>query len=220
MMTRTTTRTIRGLLIDLDDTLVDERGASEQAFAAWHTTLGSLPPEHTGDQAHALWKAITNKHWRRHAAGEISFLAQRRERVREFLRQDVSDDEADALFAPYRAAHQNAWALRSDAAAFLQRCAHLPKIIVTNGPRMLQERKLDVTGITAHFIGMVTPDDCGHAKPKPEIFHRALGLIGLAAADCMMIGDDIECDIEPAHALGMASFHVEHGVRDLHQALA
>ncbi|WP_374568472.1 HAD family hydrolase [Ideonella sp.] len=213
-------RPIRGLLLDLDDTLFDERSTAQRAFAAWQPMHGGHRHDESAEQAFQRWRLVTDKHWKRHSAGEISFLDQRRERLREFVGQALTDAQADALFEPYMQAYQSSWSLVDDAVEFLQRCAHLPKVIVTNGPRVMQERKLSSLGLNDHFVGMVTPDDCGHAKPRPEIFHRALGLIGLPASACLMVGDDHVCDIEPAHALGMAAFHIRPGTHELLGALA
>lgn len=211
---------VRGLLLDLDDTLFDERSTARQAFTAWHPARNAHRADEDIEQAFERWRFVTDKHWKRHGAGEISFQDQRRERLREFLGQPLSDVQADALFEPYMQAYQGSWSLLRDATEFLQRCGALPKVIVTNGPRVMQERKLSSLGLNAHFIGMVTPDDCGHAKPRPEIFHRALSLIGLPASACLMVGDDKVCDIEPAQALGMATFHVGRDGHNLLEALA
>lgn len=211
---------VRGLLLDLDDTLFDERATARRAFLAWHPARGAQRADEDVDTAFERWRLATDKHWKRHGAGEISFQDQRRERLREFLGQGLTDDQADALFEPYMQAYQSSWSLLRDATEFLQRSSALPKVIVTNGPRAMQERKLSSLGLTGHFVGMVTPDDCGHAKPRPEIFHRALALIGLPASDCLMVGDDHVCDIEPARALGMAAFHVGRDGHNLLEALA
>lgn len=218
-MSVATKGTVRGLLLDLDDTLFDERSTARQAFTTWHPARNTPRAGEDIEQAFERWRQATDKHWKRHGAGEISFQDQRRERLREFLGQSLTDAQADALFEPYMQAYQSSWSLLRDTAEFLQRCAALPKVIVTNGPRAMQERKLSSLGLTAHFIGMVTPDDCGHAKPRPEIFHRALGLIGLPASACLMVGDDKVCDIEPAQALGMATFHVGPDGHNLLEAL-
>jgi HAD superfamily hydrolase (TIGR01509 family) len=58
---------------------------------------------------------------------------------------------------------------------------------------------------------VVTPEDCGHWKPRPEVFLAAVGRIGATPGRCIMIGDDPVRDIAPAQELGMACFLVEHG---------
>ena len=139
-----------GFLLDLDDTLVDDRAATSAAFGA--------------------------------------FLAH----------HGLSCAPADT-------------ALLSRWPAFLARTPSVPKVIVTNGERSQQLRKLAATGITAHFVAVVTPGDCGFPKPHPEIFRAAVRLVGVPVEHCVMIGDDPLRDIEPARALGMRAHRVEHG---------
>tara|TARA_R110001606_G_scaffold144879_4_gene284233 strand:- start:1907 stop:2206 length:300 start_codon:yes stop_codon:yes gene_type:complete len=64
-------------------------------------------------------------------------------------------------------------------------------------------------GFDTHFNHVVTPEDCGARKPERKFFQYALDLLGLAARDCVMIGDNLEADIEPALALGLRVFHVD-----------
>ena len=210
---------VQALLLDLDDTLFDERGTARRAFAQWHATLGLDNPEPLAE-TFARWQATTVRHWQRYADGEIGFLDQRRERLREFTGRPLPDGEADAMFEPYRLAYEANWSIVRDAAEFLQRCSHLPKVIVSNGPLPMQRRKLQAFGLDGHFIGFSTPDVCGHAKPRHEIFHHALAQVAQPASACLMIGDDWRCDIEPATALGMATFQVQPEAGNLLDALA
>jgi HAD superfamily hydrolase (TIGR01549 family) len=46
----------------------------------------------------------------------------------------------------------------------------------------------------------------GRTKPHPEIFRRALELLGVEAAEAAMVGDSYEDDIEGARALGLQAF--------------
>jgi putative hydrolase of the HAD superfamily len=148
-------------------------------------------------------------HWQRFARGEVSFEGQRRERVREFLNVELGDDEADAAFEPYWREYERSWKLFPDVLEFLEQTSHLPRVIVTNGERPQQMRKIEATGLSKHFVAVVTPTDCGHWKPHVEIFAAALRLVGVPPESCMMIGDDIDRDIAPARSLGMHSFHVD-----------
>jgi putative hydrolase of the HAD superfamily len=147
----------------------------------------------------------------RYELGEIGFLEQRRCRVREFLGQDLCDEEADQAYLPYANAYERSWRLLPGVSAFLDRTRHLPKVIITNGDRKQQMRKVDATGLTEHIVGMVTPSDCGHWKPHPDIFLAGLAILGVSASECLMVGDDEWRDIEPARRLGMQHLLVEAG---------
>jgi putative hydrolase of the HAD superfamily len=199
----------RFLLLDLDGTLIDDRSATRAGYDAF---LAHHRPGLEGRARQdllATWRTIAERHWARHEAGELTFLEYRRARVREFLGAPLGDAEADEAFRPYLAAYEGAWRLLPGVAEFLERTRHVPKVIVTNGDRDQQRYKLERTGLLEHVAGMVTPADCGHWKPAPQIFHAALALLGARAEQCLMVGDDPVRDIEPATRLGMPSVLVE-----------
>lgn len=136
-------------------------------------------------------------------------MEQRRCRVRDFLGRQLTDEEADEAFLPYAKAYERSWKLLPAAEEFLERTRHIPKVIITNGERGQQLNKVRVTGLSEHVIGVVTPSDCGHWKPHPKIFLAALTMLGATGAECLMVGDDLVRDIEPARKLGMRCFIVE-----------
>jgi putative hydrolase of the HAD superfamily len=196
---------VRGILIDLDDTLADDRLATEQAIAAlWR----SQAPVSDATDLSSRWLSITDKHWRRFRAGETTLQGQRRDRLAELFGQKFTEAKADQLFDEYLFHYERSWKLVAGAAEFFAATTKLPKVIVTNSEVNQATRKVALLNIGSHFVGLVTPEVAGVPKPKPEIFKRALEVLGLPASDCMMIGDSHEYDIQPAQALGMATFHV------------
>jgi putative hydrolase of the HAD superfamily len=84
------------VFFDLDDTLLDDRGAQEaylpQVYAAWRDRL-----PHSAEEFVMKWRAALQHHFDRHMRGELSYVAQRRERIRDvFAAPSLSDAEADA----------------------------------------------------------------------------------------------------------------------------
>lgn len=213
---------MRAILLDLDDTLLDESSAAGAGFVALVAAHCARLPAVGEEALRAAWRAIAHRHWSRMERGELTFQEQRRERMREFLGVPLSAAEADEAFRPFVEAHEAAWRLLPEAAALLAQIAGFPKAVVTNGERALQLRKLAATGLSDHFAVVMTPDDCGCWKPNPRIFLDAAQSLGVAPRDCLMIGDDEARDIEPARRLGMKAFHVVPGdpERSLLKALA
>jgi len=209
---------MRGILLDLDDTLIDDRSSTRAGLEAF---LVAHQLDKASEEALVAWRAIAARHWLRYEAGEVSYLEQRRCRVRDFLRRQLSDQEADEAFLPYASAYERSWRLLPGVSEFLERTRHIPKVIITNGEREQQLRKVRATGLSQHVVGVVTPSDCGHWKPHPNIFLAGLAMLGAAAAECLMVGDDEVRDIEPATKLGMRSFIVEtgHASRDIRQLI-
>jgi len=82
------------------------------------------------------------------------------------------------------------------------RDAALPAALVTSTHRRLTEVALDVIG-RQYFAVTVCGDEVGHPKPHPEPYLKAVGLLGLAAADCLVI-EDSPLGIASAEAAGAA----------------
>jgi len=84
--------------------------------------------------------------------------------------------------------------------------------VVSNGIRDLTEfvahHRLDVDVI-------VDSRTHGRVKPHPTIFRAALELLGVDAAEAVMVGDSLEEDVEGARALGMRAILVDR--EDRHQ---
>lgn len=202
---------IRALLLDLDDTLLDDTHAMQAAvlaLAAAHPVPGR-PHEL---EVQRRWAELTQTHWRAYRHGALSLDGQRRARVRGLLQHPMDDAEADAVFAVYLTAYRAHWRPMPGLAEFLQRTAHLPRAVVSNGERGQAHRKLDALGLRPHFAAVLTPEDVGAPKPDPRMFMQAAALLGAEPARCLMVGDDAEADIAPAQALGMATFQVQRGV--------
>ena len=102
--------------------------------------------------------------------------------------------------------------LYEDALAALEelRRAGLRIGLVSNGIRDLTEfvahHRLDVDAI-------VDSRSHGRVKPHPTIFEAALELLGVRAADAVMVGDSLEEDIEGARALGLRAILIDREER-------
>jgi putative hydrolase of the HAD superfamily len=201
---------MRAIFLDLDDTLLDDRRASQIAFTALVSeTLTRLPSQSTSE-LNENWREITKRHWQRYEFGEISFIEQRQLRFSEFLGAQFSQTECDQAIQRYIAQYESAWQLFPGVIQFLERTANIPKVIITNGQREQQVRKVQATGLMGHISGVVTPEDCGFWKPSAEIFLYAARMLNIEPSLCHMIGDDLIRDIAPARALGMVTHHISN----------
>ena len=61
---------------------------------------------------------------------------------------------------------------------------------------------LDVLGLTGVFEVIVTEDDVQHGKPDPEIYRLVAHLLGVPAAQCLVIEDTL-AGVQSALAAGM-----------------
>jgi putative hydrolase of the HAD superfamily len=75
--------------------------------------------------------------------------------------------------------------------------------IITNGFKDVQAIKMNGSKLTDYFGEIVTSECCGYKKPDKRIFEHALDRIQVLSKDCLMIGDNLECDIDGARLAGM-----------------
>jgi putative hydrolase of the HAD superfamily len=183
-------------LFDLDDTLVDQEGASRAALLGWLPELGM---DHDDpDELVTAWIAVAETAYERYQRREISFQDQRRVRVREFLGADATDDEADELFSGYLTRYERAWTAFDDAAPALRRVrdAGLVAAVLTNGDAAHQALKLERTGLAEHLDVVVASDDLPAGKPDPRAYAAACDILGVAPGDVLMVGNDVAKDYQ------------------------
>ena len=82
--------------------------------------------------------------------------------------------------------------------------------VVTNKPAWLTEPLLDALGLSTAFACVVSGDSVAERKPHPMPMLRAAALAGVAAAECIYVGD-AERDIQAAHAAGMPGLVATYG---------
>jgi HAD superfamily hydrolase (TIGR01509 family) len=80
--------------------------------------------------------------------------------------------------------------------------------IVSNWPPSLPDF-LQHHGFANRFACVCYSAQDGIHKPDERIFHRAMNALGVTPAETIMIGDNIEWDIEPARRMGMAAIHFD-----------
>ena len=73
----------------------------------------------------------------------------------------------------------------------------------SSGPRENVELALDLLGRRNAFTATVSGSDVTHGKPRPDIFLKATGLIGMEPSECAVIEDAL-AGIEAAQAAKIA----------------
>ena len=198
---------LRGVLLDLDGTLVDHDSAADAGLRAWLPSLGLAAT----DEAVARWIALQEPHLAAWRAGTISHAEQRRRRLREFRGTHGSDAELDELFAGYLRHYEAAWRAYDDTADALRMvaAAGLATAVLTNGATVQQNKKLARTGLSGLAGPVFAVDDLGVAKPDPEAFRRACERWGLAPDEVLSVGDNHALDVVAARAAGLHAAHLD-----------
>ena len=77
---------------------------------------------------------------------------------------------------------------------------------------------LEQLGLSKYFSHIFISSELGVDKPNPEIFRRALKIVGLEAAAVLHVGDDPERDWQAARTAGLQIFQLDRpktSLRDL-----
>ena len=82
--------------------------------------------------------------------------------------------------------------------------------LITNGFESTQHSKLKNSGLDKFFIEVITSEGSNSLKPHKAIFDYALKKTKSRCDECIMIGDNIEADIQGAINAGMDQVYVNH----------
>jgi putative hydrolase of the HAD superfamily len=195
------------ILLDLDETLLREAEARNQAAINFHRQFASLQVFSESDFL-IHWHDLQARHFSRFTRGEISFEEHRRERLRELFQpyeSDLTPTELEARFDFYLTRYEKNWTLFDDVRPFLARTSHCKLGIVTNGDSKQQRDKLRLTGIYDHFQAIIISSEVGAAKPDPQIFVEACRALSVSPSDCLFVGDRLDLDVEGSRAAGLRS---------------
>jgi putative hydrolase of the HAD superfamily len=79
--------------------------------------------------------------------------------------------------------------------------------IITNGFEEIQSKKMISSNIYHYFDKVITSESVGVKKPNSKVFTYALDLAKADKENSIMIGDNIEADINGALKVGMKAIH-------------
>ncbi len=82
--------------------------------------------------------------------------------------------------------------------------------LITNGFEKTQWSKLKNSGLDKYFEHVITSEKSNSVKPKKEIFDYALNIAGAELQQSIMIGDNLDADIQGAMNAGMDAIFVNH----------
>lgn len=82
--------------------------------------------------------------------------------------------------------------------------------LITNGFEKTQWSKLNSSDLARYFTHVITSETSNSMKPQKEIFDYALKKINGSVEECIMIGDNLNADIQGALNAGMDAIFVNH----------
>lgn len=200
----------KGLLCDMDDTILDSSGAREQcwreAYAAAAGRLGGL-------EWPVFITAITRQErwfWsdpERHKRGRMDLKAACRETTQAALVEvGVDLPELAAVLADhYRDLREQRFRVFPGALETLERlrARGIRLAMVTNGTAADQRRKIDRFGFASYFDPIIIEGEVGVGKPHPQVYESALRALVCQPAEAWSVGDNLEWDVFAPQRLGI-----------------
>lgn len=206
----------RAVLLDLDDTILDDTGgviASWRAACHAHrSTTNGLEPEVVFDAV----DRIREWYWsdpERHRVGRLELAWARGEVVRLAL-LDIGVDDPDLarrIGDTYHALRDQGIKPFDDAVDTVQwlREQGCRLALLTNGGSRGQREKINRFGLATLFDSILVEGEVGFGKPDPRIYTRALTDLGVAPAEAWMVGDNLEWDVAGPQREGIAGIWID-----------
>jgi beta-phosphoglucomutase len=186
-----TGRIVRGLLFDLDGTLVDTAAANNRAYAAALAEAGiTVEPD-------AIATAAAGRHWSEFLPGLLVGAD------RDIEAATVASRKGELYRAMLGETRLNATLV-----AFAASCRPATRTaIVTTASAASVDALLRQHEITELFDVIVVGEDVVRRKPDPEAYQLALARLGLVADECLAF-EDSEVGIRSARAAELTVIRV------------
>ena len=197
------------LVLDLDDTILDYNATGE---AVWKRLFREFAPR-MGIPVERLQKAVNDSrqwYWSdadRFREGRLDLKTARRKIIHgAFDKMDRADwntaDELADAFTREREIAVQPFEGAMDALDLFRRSG-ARMVLLTNGESSMQRAKIDRFRLADYFLSILIESEAGFGKPDPRAHRAALAALAADPQAAWMIGDDWDCDIAPARALGM-----------------
>lgn len=232
---------ITTILLDLDDTILQDGPATRSAFeatAAHASSKTNVDPESLikGVRSHSdqLWEAGPFPEWldsigtgpreglRARFLGNDPHWETMREWGPTFRRNSwvnalqslgVGDEDlADELDAIFERERAITNPWCPGAEQALNQLSEDFRLgMVTNGISDVQRTKIDNSGIEQYFDAIVISGELAIGKPQPEIYQHALNLLGAKPNETIMVGDSFPRDVLGSQAQGIRGVWISMG---------
>jgi putative hydrolase of the HAD superfamily len=208
--------TPRALLLDLDDTILDDTSSVSDSWRdACTIHADRLAPLDASTVIDAIRK--TSKwFWDdpdRHREGRLQLEAARREVVRLALKDlGVEDpDLAACIGDAYSHRRDLGMAPLPDAIDTVRwlRDSGRRLALLTNGAGIAQRRKISRFELANVFDVILVEGELGFGKPDERVYRRALSALGVEPADAWMVGDNLDWDVGAPQKLGMSGVWID-----------
>ena len=205
----------RAVLLDLDDTILDDSGETESCWkdaCLEHADTFGL----SADETYAAILQSREWYWSdpdRHRRGRLDPDMASREVVERALTSLGTIDkecavpiatayrrERRARMQPIRGAVETVEWLRREGCGLA---------LVTNGSALEQRSKIERFDLARLFDAILIEGELGIGKPNPEVYRQAMRALGTTAADSWMVGDNLDFDVAEPQRMGLRGIWID-----------
>ncbi|MDQ0145125.1 MULTISPECIES: HAD family hydrolase [Pseudarthrobacter] len=207
---------VRGVLFDIDDTLVDLEYSMTTALREVSEHLLPGLDQAGWERFGRIFTHETTHYYDRYLAGELTFNEQRLLRGRAALGHfgvELADGEESHRWLSAYVEKQPAYVKAfPDVLPLLDvlDSAGVPYGAVSNNVHDYQRAKLDGAGLE-RIVHLVGTDTLGVAKPHPAMYLEGVRLLGTPASETLYVGDNRLLDAEGSTAAGLVGVWLNRG---------
>lgn len=191
------------LLWDIDGTIINfelaERAAIRSLFDRFK--LGDC-----SDEMLMYYSQINKRYWQLMESGKIKKDKMLVERFVEFFsNKGINADIAAEFNKEYQIALCDTIVFNDDAMDIIKHQKKTCKIIiVTNGTEVVQEKKLERSGLNDIVDNVFISELVGFEKPNIKFFEKVILEVGIKdLKEALIIGDSLTSDIQGGHNIGI-----------------
>jgi putative hydrolase of the HAD superfamily len=210
------------VLLDLDDTILDDSSNIDQC---WRAACAANAAELGDLRESIVIETIRNTsrwYWSdpdRHREGRLELAAARREVVLLALKElgmanaNLAASIGDA-YSHHREAGMEPLPDAIDTVRWLK-TSGCRLGLLTNGAGPAQRKKIERFGLTDLFDTILVEGEVGFGKPDLRIYQLALSRLEMTPQGAWMVGDNLEWDVAAPQKLGLVGIWVDRSARGL-----
>lgn len=196
-------------LFDLDDTIIDDSKTKEyylpELFKDYKIFINR-----TFEEFSKNWTIGLQKYFDMYVNGQITFIEQRYERIRDsFGNYKLDEKNLSEINNSFDLYLEKSWILFEEWKDFFEN-SKTNRAIVTNGDEKLQSKKITKLGLDRYFDHVFISESIGFPKPDIRIFEHVCKKMNIDYKDCVFIGDNFEYDILGSKNAGMKPVWINH----------
>lgn len=199
---------IKHVFFDLDHTLWDfEKNSNltfQKVFKEYKIDVKAI-------NFLSVYKPINQHYWKLYREEKVTKQALRYSRLKETfdtLKYSISDELINTIAIKYIDFLPQFKSLFKGTIELLDYLkAKYQLHIITNGFEEVQSKKMINSNIYHYFNQIITSESVGVKKPNPKVFEYALTVAKAKREESIMIGDNLEADIQGALNTGLTAIH-------------